>query len=159
MIEITELSDPKDLSAAQEVIGLYGSEFPIAPVVHEVMTGRGLMEMFLAYERDQVVIGEPPLVGAAVLKSPEVAVPIGAEIQPLAWVISDVMVSQKKRGQGVASVLVKHLEGEVVKRGGRIIYLYTGQQNHSAQRLYGKAGFEKLRDQGDQMVFAKLIRE
>jgi ribosomal protein S18 acetylase RimI-like enzyme len=157
MTEVVELKASSDFVTAAHVVALYEAAHPVAPmapVVHEVLTGRGLFRMFMLFGRIGVA---KKLVGAAVLKSPEMAFPIGADVQPLAWVISDVVVHPTCRGHGFAMVLLAALEREVVATGGRIIYLYTEATNVPALRLYEKAGFVRLKDQSDKAVFVKTV--
>jgi len=155
MIEVVELKDPTDFKTAANVVRLYEGVFPIAPVLHEVMTGRGLMRMFLACDGQK----PPNIVGAAILKSPETAFPLGADSQPIAWVISDVVTHSSWRKQGVARCLVTALTGAAIRAGGRIIYLYTEDTNEPAKRLYERTGFSRLKNQGDKAVFVKLVVE
>ena len=150
---IQELTAQDHFGEGERFVSLYCGTFNIAPIVHEVMTGRGLIRMFGVYEDAQ-------LVGAATLKSPEIAFPIGEDVQPIAWVISDVIVDPAYRGRGIGLKLVEHLEGVATEScGGRILYLYTEQGNAPAISLYQKAGFERLRDQGGNVVLCKLVRE
>ena len=126
--------------------------FDFVPILHQTLVGNGLYQLYCARLGGEVV-------GAAILKSSEVVMPIGGDIQPLAWAISDVITAPEVRRQGVGMRLVRHLEGQVMRLGGRIIYLYTEQENEAAIRLYVRAGFRRLRPQGRQAVFAKLIEE
>ena len=51
------------------------------------------------------------------------------------------------------------MEEVATRNGGRILYLYTENDNTPAMRLYEKAGYQRLRDQKDKAVYAKLITE
>ena len=155
MISVRQFNDPYDLRTFQAVLTAYEGTFPIAPVLHQILTNTGLMHMFIAID-DATHPGT--VVGAGVLKTPEAAVPIGAEIRPLAWVVSDMVTHPNYRRLGVARVLLRHMEEVVDHNGGRIIYLYTKRTNGPAKSLYEKAGFERLRNQGSQAIYAKLTR-
>lgn len=68
------------------------------------------------------------------------------------------------RGQGIASLLVRHVEWLAVQRGLRRVVLNSGSQMHSAHALYGKLGYRRLhiREQelpkiGHLLAFGKQI--
>lgn len=150
-MEIHEITASDSFGKGQAVAALYGGTFNISPIIHEVMTGRGLIRFFVLYHGCQVA-------GAATLKSPETAFPIGDDVDPIAWVISDVLVREDMRGKGFGLELIKHLEDAAIQAGCRILYLYTEQGNDPAIALYQKAGFERLRDQAGNVVLCKLVR-
>ncbi len=169
-IAIHQFTDGLDFTTQQRITKLYEGVFDFVPILHQTLVGNGLFNLYIArqlFRPDEILIGRScesvglsnDIVGAAILKTPEAVMPIGSDIQPLAWVISDVVTAPDFRRQGIGLRLARHLEGEVIKRGGRIIYLYTEHENEAAIRLYVKAGFRRLRPQGRQTVFAKLIEE
>lgn len=158
-IQVSHFKDPLDFDTQRAVTALYEGVFPIAPVMHQALTGNGMLNLFVAVDADPVVIGRPTLCGAAILKSPEAVCPIGEDVQPIAWVISDVVVHKEMRGRGIGLVLVKALEGVAIRNGGRILYLYTEDDNEPAIRLYEKAGFLRLKSQGDKAVFVKVVTD
>lgn len=149
-ITIQPFQDGHDFATQQCIARLYDGVFDFVPILHQVLVGNGLFNLFVMRHVDDVV-------GAAVLKSPEITMPIGANVEPLAWVISDLVTTPPLRRRGLAARMVRHLEGQVVRRGGRIIYLFTDERNEAAIRLYVRSGFRRLRPQGRQAVFAKLI--
>lgn len=145
-------NDPTDFHTQAKVVALYHGTFEIAPVLHQALTGNGLCALYLA-----TLGGE--ILGAATLKSPEVVMPTGHGVRPFAWVVSDVIVAPGARRRGIGLGLMRSLEGEVVRQGGRIIYLHTQGNNEAAIRLYVKAGYRRLRPQGSNVAFVKLIEE
>ena len=155
MISVKQFTDPYDLGMFQGVLTVYEGAFPIGPVLHQVLTNNGFMHMFVAIDD---VMGHGTVVGAGILKTPEAAVPIGEGINPLAWVVSDMVTHPNCRRRGIARTLLRAMEGVAERNGGRIIYLYTEETNEPAMSLYERAGFERLRNQGSQAVYAKLIR-
>ncbi len=154
MLHFHHYNDPKDLALFSALVELY-EPHDIAPVLHQALAGSGLQHVF--YASDDSPWNE--VHGAGILTTPEAAVPLKQGVNPLAWVISDVMTSEEHRRQGVASFIVEQMEKVVVRNGGRLIYLFTEEGNEAAKSLYGKVGFERLRNQGDHVVFAKLIKE
>lgn len=153
MLHVTHFKDPLDTGLFNGVAYLYG-DHPIAPVLHQALTGAGMSHIFVVMD-DQVGNGTP--VAAGLLNTPEAAVPIGVGVNPIAWVVSDMMTHPNCRRQGAAFLLLRHMEGVVERNGGRIIYLFTDGSNYPAQCLYEKAGYQRLRDQKDKAVYAKLI--
>ena len=158
-IQVSHFKDPLDFVGQAAIAALYEGVFPIAPILHQALTGNGMLNLFVAADIDPVVIGTPTIRGAAILKSPESVCPIGEGINPLAWVISDVVVHESMRGRGIALALIRAVEDVAIRNGGRIIYLYTENDNKPALRLYEKAKFMRLKDQGDKAVFAKVVTD
>jgi ribosomal protein S18 acetylase RimI-like enzyme len=152
-ILVRRFSDARDLKTQRRIIELYDGVFEFAPILHQALSGNDALHIYVAYSPLSEVMG------AAVLKSPESVWPIGAGVQPIAWVVSDVCTAAQHRRAGIGLVLMRQIEGVVRRVGGRILYLYTESTNEPAIGLYVKAGFERLRDQHDQAVFAKLIKE
>lgn len=160
MYHVKHFNDPLDTSTFNAIVKLYEGAHPIAPVLHEVLTGSGVSHMFIVVDdHEGIVVGDPSIVGAGILKTPEAAVPIGADASPIAWAITDMMTHQSMRRRGIAEALLRNMEAVATRNGGRILYLYTGNDNEPAKSLYEKTGFDRLRDQGSQAVYVKLIRE
>ncbi len=153
MLRVTQFKEPTDTAMFTELLYLYGAQ-PMAPVLHQALTGSGLSHIFVVKEDDP----NAPPVAAGLLNTPEAVAPIG-DIRPVAWVVSDMMTNANYRRRGAAMVLLRHMEGVVVRNGGRIMYLFTDADNTPAMRLYEKAGYQRLRDQKDKAVYAKLIME
>ena len=144
-----------DFETQQRITSLYDGIAPFAPVLHQALTGVAGMWVYTAWSD-----GTPRfLLGAGMLKSPEAVIPIGQEVQPLAWVISDMVTHPQHRRQGVGRALLKYMAGEAFRNGGRILYLYTSIDNAPAIELYRATGFERLADQSRQAVFVKLLGE
>jgi ribosomal protein S18 acetylase RimI-like enzyme len=76
------------------------------------------------------------------------------------WYIYWIAVSNEVRGKGVGSRLMAHVEDDVRKRNGRLMFIETSSMPHSelTRRFYLKHGYEvngQLRDfysDGDDMV-------
>jgi ribosomal protein S18 acetylase RimI-like enzyme len=154
MYHVKHFNDPLDTSTFEKVVKLYEGVHPIAPVIHEALTGSGVTHLFIVVDDE-----DGSVVGAGTLKTPEAAVPIGANATPIVWAIADMITHPSMRRQGIAESLLRNMESVASRNGGRILYLYTENDNEPAKRLYEKAGFDRLRDQGSQAVFAKLIKE
>lgn len=60
----------------------------------------------------------------------------------LAALLEDVIVRPDHRGRGIGSALLRHVVAEARKQGVLRLTLLTDAQNHRAQRLYAKLGFE-----------------
>jgi len=127
--------------------------FQFAPILHHILTDVSHMQLYVA-ELDS----SGPLVGAGVLKTCEALVPLGPHIQPIGWAVSDMITHPNYRRQGIGRALLRHMEGAMVRQGGRILYLYTEVENLPAIRLYQSAGFERLADQRSYAVFCKVTR-
>jgi len=149
---VAPFRDGEDFDTQAAITKLYRGWFDFGPIMHQTLVGNGIFYLYLVRYHGEVV-------GAGVIKSPETVMPTGQGVQPIAWVISDVVTKTTVRRRGVARRLLGTLEAEVVKKGGRIIYLHTEQTNEAAIRLYLKAGYQRLRPQGHNVVFAKLIGE
>lgn len=158
MLHVIHFKDPRDTGLFNGVVYLYGGH-PIAPVLHQALAGTGVNHIFVVMDDSMGGSGNGTPIAAGLLNTPEAAVPIGAGINPIAWVVSDMMTHPNCRRQGAAFHLLRHMEGVVERNGGRIIYLFTENGNTPAMRLYEKAGYRRLRDQKDKAVYAKLITE
>lgn len=158
MLHVTHYRDPLDTSLFLSVTYLYG-DHPIAPVLHQALTGSGVSHIFVVLDDVMGANGGGTPIAAGLLNTPEAAVPVGVGVNPLAWVVSDMMTHPNCRRRGAARLLLKHMEGVVVRNGGRIIYLFTENDNAPAMSLYERAGYQRLKDQKDKAVYAKLITE
>lgn len=157
MIRVMPFDNPTDFSTHRELVRLYEQNvpWPFAPVLHQVLTGVAGMWMYLALsESDDET---PNLVGAGMLKSPEAVIPIGQDVKPLAWAISDMVTDTRFRRKGVGRALLRYMEGIAYSNGGRILYLYTDEKNEPACQLYRGCRFTRLKSQSGQAVFAKLM--
>ena len=163
MFHVTHYKDPLDTDTFNQLVELYQAEVPdsqIAQVLHQALSGSGIMHVFIIINdhTESRVDGHPLICGACVLKTPEAALPIGAGINPIAWVVSDVVTKKEYRRKGVASLLMKEMENVTLRNGGRILYLFTENDNEAAKTLYERTGFDRLRDQGSNAVYAKLFK-
>jgi ribosomal protein S18 acetylase RimI-like enzyme len=136
-----------------------GDNIPIAPILHYALTGTGMRYIYVVMDDSMGSPGKGTPIAAALLNAPEAAFPIGEGVNPIAWVVSDMMTHPNCRRQGAAFLLLRYMEGVVVRNGGRIIYLFTENDNAPAMSLYEKAGYQRLKDQKDKAVYAKLITE
>jgi ribosomal protein S18 acetylase RimI-like enzyme len=152
-MNVMAFDNGQDFETQRAVTALYEGVFPIAPVLHGVLTGSMGMWMYLVRSD----AGE--LMGAGILKSPEAVIPIGPDIRPIAWVVSDMVTAQQFRRRGVARLLLRHMEGIAYRNGGRVLYLYTETGNHGAIALYQRGRFIRLDDQAKSAVFVKLLGE
>jgi ribosomal protein S18 acetylase RimI-like enzyme len=57
------------------------------------------------------------------------------------WLLNDLYVREKFRGQGVAAALIHEAEKLAIETGAAGIQLETAKDNFSAQRLYERTGF------------------
>jgi GNAT superfamily N-acetyltransferase len=151
-ITILPFRDAENFTIQSKILDLYRGVFDFAPILHAALMDNGLYNLYLASQ------GGVPL-GAAVLKSPEAVMPTGEGVRPIAWVLSDVVVSAAARRQGIGMTLVKALEQEAWRKGGRILYLHTDDGNVAAIRLYERAGYWRLKPQGPNVIFAKWLEE
>lgn len=157
MLHVFHYKDPLDTKTFTALVRLYEGEHPIAPVLHQALTGNSLMSVYVCMNdqhRD-----EASFVGAGILLSPEIVVPLGTDVTPLAWVISDMVTHPDYRRQGIATLILKHMEGVVTRNGGRITYLYTDDANEAAKCVYEKAGFLRLKNQKDKAVYVRVVTD
>lgn len=156
MLRTAPFDNDKDFVTQRELVELYrlGSPDPFAPVMHQALTGLAGMWMYLAWWDDSE---KRRLAGAGILKSSEAIIPIGQEVKPLAWAVSDMVTHPDYRRRGVARVLLRHMEGIAYSNGGRILYLYTDEKNEPACHLYEACRFTRLKSQSGQAVFVKLL--
>lgn len=145
---ITRFQDPYDFTAQQNIVNLYAGIYDFAPVMHQILSGSGLGELYVV---------DGGAVAAAVLKCPEILLPIAADVAPIAWVLSDLIVTPASRRHGVATSLVLHLAEIAEQRGGRIMYLVADANNTAAIRLYERLSFTRTADQAHHAVFVKLL--
>lgn len=150
-MQVRRFDNATDFTTQAQVVELYRGTFDIAPIMHQILVGNGLGELYLCWPQKPTIP-----IGALVLKSPEAVMPIGADCAPLAWVVSDVVTHEGYRGRGVGLTMLRSVEPLVWRRGGRIIYLFCDQANEAARGLYLKAGYCRLQDQGRNVVFVKL---
>ncbi|PFP27532.1 GNAT family N-acetyltransferase [Bacillus sp. AFS073361] len=59
------------------------------------------------------------------------------------WVLNDLYVKEQYRGKGAGEQLINRAIQFAKETGAKGIMLETGKENHNAQRLYEKIGFEK----------------
>lgn len=149
-MQITALDNGLDFDAQRRVTQLYEGIFPIAPVLHQVLTGVAGMWMYVARQQNDIV-------GAGILKSAEAIIPVGPDVKPLAYAVSDMVTHPNHRGKGIGRALLAHMEAIAHRNGGRVLYLYTDGLNTAAIRLYSRAGWTRLQDQSNQAVFVRLL--
>lgn len=156
MFNVFQYDDPLDLDTFAALVRLY-EPHPIAPILHQALTGNGLIHIFIVEEA--VFPKNPDLVGAGILKTPEIFSPIGEGVSPVAWVIGDMITRSDFRRRGAAIQLLSIMETTAIREGGRIIYLYTEDTNEAAKCLYEKAGYLRLKNQGDNAVYVKVVTD
>jgi GNAT superfamily N-acetyltransferase len=149
-MDITALDNGLDFDTQRRVAHLYEGVYPIGPVLHQVLTGVAGMWMYVARSGTDVV-------GAGILKSAEAVIPVGPDVNPIAYAVSDMVTHQRYRRKGVGRALLRHMEAVAYRNGARILYLYTSAQNHPAIGLYEMSGWERLEDQSQQAVFVRLL--
>ena len=168
-MEIKPFNDARNFDVQRRLVQLYEGE-PFAEVMHQALTGVAGMWIYTAWLDDTVdVFGATPadrsstpvrnLVGAGILKTSEAVMPIGPEVKPLAWAISDMITHPQYRRQGIGRALLRRMEGDAYRNGGRILYLYTGENNAPAIHLYRNARYQQLETQSQQAVFVRLLGE
>jgi len=59
------------------------------------------------------------------------------------WVLNDLYVKEQFRGKGAGENLIQKAIQFAKDTGAKGIMLETGKENHNAQRLYEKIGFER----------------
>jgi ribosomal protein S18 acetylase RimI-like enzyme len=59
------------------------------------------------------------------------------------WVLNDLYVKEQFRGKGAGEKLIQKAIQFAKDTGAKGIMLETGKENHNAQRLYEKIGFER----------------
>jgi len=158
VMQITPFNDARDFAVQRKLVALYEDQ-PFAEVMHQALTGVAGMWIYTAWADARGPIWDGELLGAGLLKTSEAVMPIGQEVNPIAWAISDMVTHPKCRRSGVARALLKRMEGDAYRNGGRVLYLYTGIDNVGAIELYRATGFERLADQSKQAVFVKLLGE
>lgn len=60
-----------------------------------------------------------------------------------AWVLNDLYVDVAARGRGVGEALMEQARALAAENGAAEIFLQTALDNHGAQRLYEKLGYER----------------
>jgi ribosomal protein S18 acetylase RimI-like enzyme len=158
VMQITPFNDAKDFDVQRKLVSLYEGQ-PFAAVMHQALTGVAGMWIYTAWPETEGALWDGMPIGAGILKTSEAVMPIGQEVQPLAWAISDMITHPRHRRQGVARALLRRMEGDAYRNGGRVLYLYTDAGNAGAIELYRTTGFERLADQSKQAVFVKLLGE
>lgn len=149
-MDITALKNGLDFDMQRRVAQLYEGVYPIGPVLHQALTGVAGMWMYVARLGRDVV-------GAGMLKSAEAVIPVGPDVKPIAYAISDMVTHPRYRRQGVARALLRHMESVAYRNGARVLYLYTSVSNHPAIGLYEMGGWERLEDQSQQAIFVRLL--
>ncbi len=156
MFNVFQFDDPLDTKMFTALVQLY-EPHPIAPILHQALTGNGLMHIFIVNEAALGRNRRP--VAAGILKTAEIFSPIGEGVSPVAWVIGDMITHSDFRRCGAATQLLSIMETAAIREGGRIIYLYTEGTNEAAKCLYEKAGYLRLRNQGDNAVYVKVVTD
>ena len=151
-LKIQAFNAAADFDTQRQLVALYEGQ-PFVEVMHQALTGIAGMWIYTAHIKRQL------LVGAGMLKTSEAVMPIGQEVNPLAWAISYMVTHPQYRRQGVGRALLRHMEADAHRNGGRILYLYTDVNNTGAIELYRTTGFERMADQSKQAVFVKLLGE
>ena len=67
--------------------------------------------------------------------------------------LTELFISRRYRKMGIATRLVKHLEGEFAQNNGKEIILKTGVNNTKAQALYESLGYRKF----DEVLYFKEL--
>ncbi len=107
-----------------------------------------------------VAISSPGQSYASIVGTVEVALrsnyplPIRSSFYPY---LSNLAVQREYRRQGVAQRLLRTCEEIVVERGFHDLYLHVLEDNHSAKRLYLKAGYEQK--QADPLWCSWLLKQ
>jgi ribosomal protein S18 acetylase RimI-like enzyme len=60
----------------------------------------------------------------------------------VSWVLNDLYVLETARGRGVGAALMEHAEAVARDAGAVALTLETAHDNHVAQRLYERQGYE-----------------
>lgn len=60
-----------------------------------------------------------------------------------AWILNDLYVDEQARKQGVGELLIHKAKEYAIETGAKSLSLSTAPDNHTAQRLYEKNGYEK----------------
>lgn len=60
-----------------------------------------------------------------------------------AWILNDLYVDEQARKQGVGELLLHKAKEFAIETGAKSLSLSTAPDNHTAQRLYEKNGYEK----------------
>jgi GNAT superfamily N-acetyltransferase len=150
-MDIIAFDNALDFITQSQIADLYDGVYPIGPVLHQILTGIAGMYLYCARADDG------RLLGAGVLKSSEIVMPAGPEVKPLGWIVSDMVTPERFRRKGVARRLLAHIEQVAYRNGGRILYLYTDEQNGPAVQLYRNCRYRQLEGQSGQAVFVKLL--
>lgn len=159
VMQITPFNDPRDFAVQRKLVALYEGQ-PFVEVMHQALTGVSGMWIYTAWlECGPGALWDGELVGAGLLKTSEAVMPIGQEVNPIGWAVSDMITHPKYRRHGVARALLKRMEGDAYRNGGRVLYLYTDVANTGAIELYRRTGFERMADQSKQAVFVRLLGE
>lgn len=159
VMQITPFNDASNFAVQAKIVDLYEHQ-PFVAVMHQALTGVSGMWIYTAWdERGPGALWDGDLLGAGMLKTSEAVVPIGQEVTPIGWAVSDMVTHPDYRRRGVARALLRRMEGDAYRNGGRVLYLYTDVGNSGAIELYRRTGFERLADQSRQAVFVKLLGE
>lgn len=159
VMQITPFNDAADFAVQRKLVALYEDQ-PFAAVMHQALTGVAGMWIYLAWlEQGKGALWDGTLAGAGMLKTAEAVMPIAEGVNPIAWAISDMITHPSHRRSGVARALLRRMEGDAYRNGGRVLYLHTEKDNTPAIELYRKTGFERLADQSKNAVFVKLLGE
>lgn len=150
-MQIVPFNDARDFTTQSQLVSLY-SDDPFAEVMHQALTGVAGMWIYVARDGAE-------LCGAGLLKSSEAVMPIGPDVTPIGWSISDMRTHSQYRRSGIARALLRRMEGDAYRNGGRVLYLYTEPDNRAATELYRTTGFERMADQSGRAVFVKLLGE
>ena len=63
--------------------------------------------------------------------------------QARSWILNDLFVSESARGQGVAEMLMNAARDLALETGACELFLQTARDNHVAQRLYQRLGYQR----------------
>ncbi len=71
--------------------------------------------------------------------------------------LDDLSVSEKYRGHGIGTELIKTAERFAEKMGVSIITLHVEKSNQSALKLYKRLGFSAVHDEGTRLRMIKML--
>lgn len=152
-LHIETFTEATDLDTQRKILQLYDGTFPIAPILHQALTGVAGMTFHLAW------LDEKRLAGAGILKSSEAVMPVGPDVRPIAWAVSDMVTHPTFRRHGIGRAILKSMESTALRNGGRVIYLYADAENRPAIALYSSVGYQRMKNQSGQAIFVKLLGE
>jgi GNAT superfamily N-acetyltransferase len=124
---------PDDAARIAELLGQLGypTEEAVVRERLERLAASGADETWLA-ERDGEIVG---LIGLHVSDSLEHDGPVAK--------ISEIVVDERLRGQGIGAALMEEAEREARRRGCVLIFLTTAERREEAHRFYRRLGFEE----------------